>query len=108
MHKSINHTTYTAFLKVDQPLVNFQHKPNNTDFEALTLVNHKDSTCTKDLFVKHTLISGLDTPTNHHFCASLEYCSNTAPLRVTRGHESQATSADPLELQLANKTRADT
>ena len=58
MHKSINHTTYMAFLKVDQPLVNFQHKPNNTDFEAITLVNHKDSTGTEDLFVKHTLISG--------------------------------------------------
>jgi len=54
MHKSINHTTYMAFLKVDQPLVNFQHKPNNTDFEALTLVNHKDSTGTKDICQAHT------------------------------------------------------
>jgi hypothetical protein len=34
MHKSINHTTYMAFLKVDQPLINFQHKPNNTEAVA--------------------------------------------------------------------------
>jgi hypothetical protein len=57
-----------AFLKVDQPIVNFQHKPNNTDFEALTLVNHKDSTGTKDLFVKHTLISGPDTHKSSLLC----------------------------------------
>jgi hypothetical protein len=53
-----------AFLKVDQPIVNFQHKPNNTDFEALTLVNHKDSTGTKDLFVKQTLICGPEPDTH--------------------------------------------
>lgn len=79
-HKGTNHTRNMTFRKVDQPLSNFQHKPENTRFWTLLLVNHKDRTQALNICLSstHSLVGQTHPQIITFMATSSEYCTMPA------------------------------